>query len=296
MGEDLWAGFVAPQRIPYGAAVLDISLVGPKVGLLTVEVAVRGASRSTRGFAVQEVILAAAAGTPGILPGIIDQSGAAIELDPRGETVSDFIASLRAEGGTSEWRERVQLGYNRLTFYLDFGTLERSTDITLDNADLVAGYFVRDRLIASLTEFGSGLAFSDRAVATVAAQQSSVAAGDATRYIRPSSAAYVRLLQQRAIGPAAAVHKTEIRDRIDYNIPEFVYERHEGFLRGVDQYYLTLDCNRANARRPKLGDTVALDVVDWVPGLNVQERLHITHIESHDEDNTRDVVGAVLLE
>lgn len=294
IGEDLWAGFVAPQRIPFRADRMAVQFIGAKEGLLSTELALQLSARVTRGFAVQEAIKAAAGKVGGILPGVIEQGGAAIEVEPRGETVSQFISSLRADSGDADWRERVVADGNQLEFFLDFGTLEQRTNIVLRNIDLVTGYFVSDRLVVSLTEFGAGIGFSSRSASSVVAAQQRSALASPLADIQPASDVYSDLLAARDIGPAAVRHVSEVRDRVDEGITRFAPARHEGLLRGVDTYYLTLDGNIANARLPKLGDIVRLDVVDWVEGLDVEVDIHIRHIGAHDEDNTRDVVGAVV--
>lgn len=292
IGEDLWGGFVSPQQIPMGADSLTVSLVGAKEGLLSTELTLQLPARTTRGFAVRAAINAAAGKVGGVLPGIIEQSGAAIEVEPRGETVSAFISTLRSDSGTADWRERVTVSDNQLKFFIDFGTLERRTDIVLRRDDLVAGNFTSNPIIASLTEFGAGQDFSSRAASSVVAAQARSALTSPLANIQPGSQKYIKLIAERDIGPAALRHLTEIRDRVDKGVTRFTPDRHEGLLRGVDEFLLTLDANKANARKLKLGDIVRLEVVDWVDGFDVSADIHIRHIEAHDSDNTRDIVGA----
>jgi len=126
-GEDLWAGFISSQSIPFRARDIPISLVGPKQALLSVELAVRLPVRVSRGFAIQQALLAAQSQNIGIFPGLIDQEGAAIPLEVRGETISNFIDTVKEAAAGSDWRERVYAEGNTLKFVLDFGLLQRET-------------------------------------------------------------------------------------------------------------------------------------------------------------------------
>src|SRR3990167_5878827 len=109
IGEPLWAGFVGDTMdIPYQPDAITIPLIGPKQALLSMEMAVRLPVPTGRGFAVQRALEAAQQMDIGMDVGIIEQEGAPVNLEVRGETVSEFIDTVRDASAGADWRERVE--------------------------------------------------------------------------------------------------------------------------------------------------------------------------------------------
>ena len=274
LGEPLWAGFVAPQAIPLFADSLDISLIGPKKALLEIEFAVRLPMNATRAFAIQQALEAAQLRHGGILPGNIDATeGAAIPLDVRGETVSDFIDTLHDETGLAEWKERVEvLSGDQLVFYLDFGTLKRQTNVVLGKRDLVNGLYVRERIPASLTLIGSSTGFQERQSVSVSFETGTVSGVPVAGSSSILDAQTRDRISERNIGPASAKHVTQISERVgeligaagegSVDLTEITRQRHGDLLRSMDEMLLTLDMTNTNTQRVKLGDVLRIEVPD----------------------------------
>lgn len=285
LGEPIWAGFVEEQDIPLAADELVVELIGPKKALLSVEFAVRLPVNVTRAYAIRQAIEAAQTRHGGIEPGDIDPTeGVASPIDVRGETVSDFIDTMHDETGLAEWRERVELrnGGKELVFYLDFGKLQRETNIVLGTKDLVDGLYTRGRVPSSLTLLGSASGFEERAVSTVAVESATTASEPPAEVLSELDAPSRDKITERDIGPGAAFHVTQISERISGDIAEFSRQRHVEILNKMDEMMLTVDMSRATTQAVRLGDVFYLDVRDWgSPALNliINLKLHVFNTE-----------------
>ena len=295
IGEDPWAGFVDEESIPYHADSIDVPLVGLKEALLSVEVAVRLPMPVSRGFAIKRVLELAQELNIGVFPGIIEQAGASVELDVRGETVSNFIDSVK-EVSAADWRERIVLSGNKIVFYLDYGYLLNQTNITLGPEDIVEGVLVRKPITSSITVLGQAGGFADRRAASTSGNSNRLGGSASEATMSPLEQPASDLMLERDIGPAAGRHMIEISERFDGNsLSSYAYERHLELLRGVDQLSLTLDATRANVRRIKLGDVCRIDMPNWISGMNVVADIHIREINPNAADGKRIISAVVLL-
>ena len=289
LGEPLWAGFVNEQSIPLNADQIDIDLIGPKRALLEIEMAVRLPMNSTRAYAIQRAIESAQTRHGGIQPGEIDPTeGVATPIEVRGETVSDFINTVKSETG-GEWRERVEplAGGGELIFYLDFGTLKRSTGITLGRRDLVDGLFTRERIPASFTFLSSAAGFEEREAAVASIETGATGIQENILTVLEEDAR--DKLQERLIGPAAAYHSTQISERIGGDLASYGRVRHKELLDRIDEVFLTVDMSRTNPQSVRLGDVFRLDVQDWGAPLSivVDVKLHVFNTEINADAGTR---------
>lgn len=297
IGEVLWAGFVDVEQLPMDAESVPIRLVGPKEGLLSVEWAVRLPGRVSAGFAVREALVSVQTRGGGIRPGEIEEVGPAIQIDARAETVSQFIDTIK-EQGPFDWRERIVQRDNELDFVLDFGLLQKRTNIVLSRNEIVTGIFSRSRVPASFTELGSASSFAERPAATVAGGARQTRAAEPTDGIfSPQNEVVAELLRNRDIGPGAVKHLVEVSERVaGGDIEVLAQQRHEEALRDVDEILLTLDGTKADAQRVQLGDVVKIDVPSWLPSFDVNANVHVRHITPEDTTGERDVVATVLHE
>ena len=286
-GEVPWAGFVAPQSVPLNADSLDINLIGPKKALLEIELAVKLPIYASKAYAVQRVIEAAQTRHGAIHPGIIDaSSGAAIPMDVRGETISDFINTLTNETGNSEWRERVEIvsGGEELKFYLDFGTLKHPTNIRLGRSDLVDGLFIRSRVPTSLTLLGESFGFEERVAATVSSNPASLPAEPSPQTISITEIDSESLRDIISVGPGSQYHITQISERLSGDLQEVARQRHQELMDHVEEFILTVDMTRISPQKLRLGDVFHLDIPDWGKPLNrsvsVDLHLYLTEIDS----------------
>ncbi len=289
LGEPIWAGFVNEQAIPLNADQIDIDLIGPKRALLEVEMAVRLPVNSTRAYAVATALESAQIRHGGIQPGEIDATdGVAVPLEARGETVSDFINTLKTETG-GDWRERVEplAGGGELVFYIDFGTLKRSTGITLSRRDLVDGLFTRERVPASLTFLSSAAGFEEREAAVASIETG--ATGEQGDTLAVLDAQIRDKLQERLIGPGAAFHSTQISERVSGDLASYGRIRHKEILDRMDEVLLTVDMSRSNPQAVRLGDVFRLDVQDWGAPLSItlDVKLHVFNTEINADAGTR---------
>lgn len=304
LGEPIWAGFVSSQVIPLTADNLDIELIGPKKAMLEIEFAVRLPINATRAYVIRQAIEAAQVRHGGILPGNIDATeGAAVPMDVRGETISDFIDTLHDETGLAEWRERVEplYGGDELVFYLDFGKLQRKTDIVLGRRDLVDGLFVRERVPASLTLMGSNVGFEQRESATVALESGTSAGEPTAGTLSILDASSRDKITERNIGPASARHVTVISERIGQlitsgeagrgavDLSELARQKHVDELRRMDEVLLTVDMTRTSTQRVRLGDVIRLDVPDWGSPITtpLYLNLHVIKTEINSDSGER---------
>jgi len=297
IGEDPWAGFVVEEALPYKPDSITISLLGPKEALLSVEVAVRLPVPVSRGQAVQRVLEIAQELNIGLFPGVIEQEGAAVSIDVRAETVSQFIDTIK-ESSAMDWRERCVVADNQITFYLDFGLLKHATNIVLQAQDLVDGTneFTRNQVISSLTVLGQAGSFATREANSTRELSNRTGAAPNEEGISPLDPVSRALLASRDIGPAASRHNIEISERMGgSSLSSYIEERHLELLRGVDQVTLTIDATRNNGRLPKLGDVVSLRVPGWALDLDVEADIHIIEIRSMPDQGKRELLANVLL-
>ena len=56
---------------------------------------------------------------------------------------------------------------------------------------------------------------------------------------------------------------------------------------------MSLDGTNALVQSLRIGDLVAVDVVDWYPGADVKASVHIVHIEPEGDAGERDIVARV---
>lgn len=300
--EEIWGGFVDSQDLAMDSESIQVPLVGPKRGLLDTELGLRVPGRVSPGKAVELAIEVAQSRFGGIFPGEIDDTARSILIDVRGETISKFIETV-AEISGLDWRERlVFLGQreagrsNRLEFQLDFGLLRHETTIKLTREEIIAGIFSKSRLPVSVTEFGAAGRFADRRAATVSADSGALGSpaepSDGVQH--PESADLQQLVNERAIGPAAVVHVTEINERVERNVSALAEDRQAVLLRTVDEIVMTLDGTKAPVKALRVGDVVRLDVPQWALGLDVQTDVHIREIDPDDEGGSKNVIASVI--
>jgi hypothetical protein len=292
IGEPPWGGFVEREDIPMGSISIEIPLVGPKKGLLEVEMAVELPARVSGGYAVNEALLAVQATTGAMFAGDIEVIGPSILLNVRGETVSDFIDTVQ-DNVRADWLERTVVTDNTLEFFLDFGKLQREKPIVLSRNEIITGIFTRNRVISSLTELGEASGFSERDAASVVATLLRPQAADAT--IHPVSQRTKDMLLERDIGPGATRHAVEISERVSgEQVSSLVQERHEDLLLGVEEIAFVLDGTKAGSRSVQLGDVVTIDVRNWFKDLRVNAIVQIREITPHDDLGQRDVIASVI--
>ncbi len=327
LGEPIWAGFVAPQIIPLFGDSLTIELIGPKRAMLEIEFAIRLPIHSTKAFAARQAMEAAQLRHGGMLPGDIDATeGAAISIDVRGETISAFINTLHDETGLAEWRERTEfLGGEQLVFYLDFGKLQKKTDIVIGKRDLVDGLFVRDRVPASLTLMGSSHGFRQRQAASVSLDSGTSSGEPSDGTLSDLDGKTRSRILERNIGPGAAKHVTKISERIgdlvdrplseadsrvgqltadvssvavpvSADLAELARQRHLVQLQNMDEVMLQVDMTRTRAQAIRLGDVFHLDVPDWGAPLNfeVDVNLHLVQMEIDSTAGIRTMMCRVV--
>jgi len=297
IGEDPWGGFVSRETLPFQPSAISLPLIGPKEALLDEEIAIRLPVPTSRGFAIKRLLELAQELNIGLFPGIIEQEGAAVMLDVRGETVSRFIESIK-EASAMDWRERCVLndGGNTLKFYIDFGLLKRPTSIVLERQDLADGTneFTRNPVPASITVLGQAGGFADREASTTGALSNRLGAAPTQAQMTPMEASSRALLATRDIGPGASRHRIEINERFGGTaLAAYVVDRHLELLRNVDQVTLTLDGTRPNGRKPKLGDVVSLKVPNWALGQDVDTYIHIVEIHSIPDAGKRELIANV---
>lgn len=293
-GEEIWAGFIESQPIVFQASSIDISLVGPKRGLLSIELAVRLPVPASRGFAVQQALLAAQSQNIGIYPGHIDHEGAAVPLEVRGETISDFIEAVKEVAAGADWRERTYLENNTLKFSLDFGLLQRPTNITIGAEAIIEGSLIRQPVVASVTVLGQAIGFEQRSSVSTAGQRSQVAMEPTDATLHPLMALAVERLTARNIGPGAVRHVIEISERFDEDLNQHAIERHLELLRAGEEITLVLDSRRAIVQRIELGDIIRLTVPDWAIGIAVDENIHIREIRPDEPAGRREIIANVI--
>lgn len=288
LGEDDWAGFVAPEEIPLDASEITINLRGPKDALLQQPLAPELPAVIGVTAAVEAALITAQSQGSPMLAGKFTDVGPATPLSVRGETVSQFINSME-QISICDFQERVEVTDQGLEFFLDFGVLENYTNVTLRRSDLVIGKFRSQPVPSTLTAFGAAGAFSERPRVTITPEQNPSGAGQSIS--RQADDRYRRLLVERAIGPAAIIHVNEINDRFGEGFEQIAYQRHQTLLSQVEEFYLTLE-NNENTRQLSLGDVFTLSVQDWVEGLDVEAELHVRLIDPQDDVGVRDIVAS----
>lgn len=296
LGDDPWGGFVEEESLSFKPTTVSISLIGPKQALLEIEYGVRLPVPVTRGFAIKQILEVAQSLNIGVFPGIIEQEGAAVAIDVRGETLSGFIDSVK-EAAAVDWRERTLLNkeHNTVQFYIDFGILKKETDLVIENQDIVDGHneFTKKRAVSSLTVLGEAGSFADRN-ANVTGDRSRLGA-TASEGVVPSDSELLDNLRQRDFGPAASRHRIEINERFGKgSVAEYISNRHAELLRSVDQITLTLDGTRTTGRSIKLGDVVRLNIIDWGLGMNLDTKIHIVEIRPSPATGSKEVVANII--
>jgi hypothetical protein len=294
IGEPLWAGFVEEEELAYRAGSVRVPLKGPKVGLLSIEMAVRLPLQVSKGDAVKQALLQAQAQNRGVFPGIIEEGGPAGELDVRGETISNFIETVKEQAAGADWRERVEFDGTQLIFYLDFGALRHYTNLTIRPDDISDGVFTRKAFVASVTQMAQAPGFETRAAfSTAGRSQLSDQPPDGTN--QPLTAQVIDLMASRDIGPAAARHVVEISERQGPNrMSDFTAHRHVELLQGVDEIDLVLDATRPTPRAILVGDVVTLEVPDWACGLGLHQAMHVRRITPDAQGGKRKILGALI--
>lgn len=297
IGEPPWAGFVAPEQIPMDAGVVPLSLIGPKEALLSVEMAVHLPLQETRGAAIRSAIELVQAQLPmNLFPGDMEQVGAPVNIDVRGELVSNFIESMRDATCGCDWRERtVVKADSTVEFLLDFGMLQHHTSLVLTRDEIITASFTRKRAPVSLTQIGAAPGFAERDSATVAHTLGRVATRGGSPNLVEAKPEVMAHMHDRDIGPAAMVHVTEISERITTDLSVLAQERQMELLHSVDEFPMALDATKEQVQQLQLGDVVLIDVKDWFPGLDVMARVHVRRVEPDSEAGQKDILAAVVV-
>ncbi len=290
IGEEIWAGFVAPQVVPLDAPEIPVQLIGPKQALLQQPLV----SVTPRVIAVVSAVKVAlqtaqAQGSP-MLEGTFNDVGLAFELTISGETASQFISSMQ-QISKADYLVNVEQTKSGLSFTLDFGIIEDHTGVVLTRDDIVAGEFVAQRIPSTMTAFGAAEVFSERERVTLSPDNSAIGSGQQT--VLQADSRYGRLITERAIGPGAIIHVNQVDDRFREGFAQIALQRHESMLRQVEQFLFTLRDN-ANTRKVKVGDVITLSVKKWFQGktvdLDVESEVHVRSITPDDATGLRDVV------
>ena len=287
--EAIWAGFVRPQEIDLDASAITLDLVAPLEGLLNVEMAIRDPVRQSVAAAVRVALIEAqAASAVGMFAGDIQSEAKVIDTEIRGETVAEFIESVRSDTGL-DWRTRAEpIQGNGIEFLLDFGNLQKRTDIVIERNDLVAGKIIRGPAVSSITVMGSAITFEERPAATAAASTRRLS-GQSGREITTEGAVR-EFVEGRDIGPASARHQTVIVERVRASIGQVADSRIIDTLRSTDELFVTLDMSNTALRSLRIGDVCRINVPLWVTGLSVVGDAQVREIVPSEETGERDLV------
>ena len=287
--EAIWAGFVRPQEIDLDASAITLDLVAPLEGLLNVEMAIRDPVRQSVAAAVRVALIEAqAASAVGMFAGDIQSEAKVIDTEIRGETVAEFIESVRSDTGL-DWRTRAEpIQGNGIEFLLDFGNLQKRTDIVIERNDLVAGKIIRGPAVSSITVMGSAITFEERPAATAAASTRRLS-GQSGREITTEGAVR-EFVEGRDIGPASARHQTVIVERVRASIGQVADSRIIDTLRSTDELFVTLDMSNTALRALRIGDVCRINVPLWVTGLSVVGDAQVREIVPSEETGERDLV------
>lgn len=287
--EAIWAGFVRPQEIDLEASAITLDLVAALEGLLNVEMAIRDPVRQSVAEAVRQSLTEAqAASAVGVFAGDIQSEAKTIDTEIRGETVAEFIESVRADTGL-DWRIRTEpIQGNGIEFLLDFGNLQKKTDIVIERNDLVAGKIIRGPAVSSITVMGSAVTFSERPAATAAATTRRLS-GQSGREITTEGAVR-EFVEGRDLGPASARHQTVIVERVRASIGQVADSRIIDTLRSTDELYVTLDMSNEALRALRIGDVCRINIPLWVTDLAVVGDAQVREIVPSEETGERDIV------
>ncbi len=308
LGEDLWAGFSEEEEWELDADSITIPLVGPLLGLLSVEISAAIPSRGAAGFTISKLIEAAqAVSAQGLVLGNVE-NGVLVDLTFGGETVADAIQILRDQTNFYYRERAVELiDGSGIEFKIDFGSLKNPTPIILTRNEIIAGLFIRGRYPVTLSLLGPSATFEGRSVSTVTGGEGTAPTRSAQPLsgvllkqrdeaggIGPTDGALFNPVEESAIGPAATTHVSVIEDRFAGELAGSAEQRYFDLLKGVNEIFVTLDSTLAKGREPKLGDLVGVQVNRWAQAFRIQViDAHVHAIEPHEEDGSRDLVLAV---
>ncbi len=296
LGEPIWAGFSEEEEWELDADSITIPLVGPLLGLLSVDINRSVPTRGAAGFTVNKLIEAAQ--VQGLVAGNINK-GPLVEISLGGESVADAIQSLRDQTNLY-FRERAVEIPNGIEFQIDFGFLRFPTSTILTRAEIVAGVFTRERFPVSLSLLGPAGTFVERQSTTVSpifrtdpTRESAPVAGPVFgRGIDGTGGSGLGEIIKK--GPGSFTHISAIEERLGGDLQGSAEQRYFDALKGVNEILVTLDATMARSRAPQLGDLVGIRVHQWAGlfGIDVAGA-HVHAIEPHEEDGSRDLVLAV---
>ncbi len=306
LGEDLWAGFSEEEEWEMDADSITIPLLGPLLGLLSIEINQAIPSRGAAGFTISKLIEAAqATAAQGLTVGSVE-NGVLVDLTFGGETVADAIQILRDQTNFYFREQAVELmDGSGIEFKIDFGILRNPTSIILTRNEIVAGVFIRGRYPVTLSLLGPSSTFDGRAVSTVQGDSSSSIPTRSTqplpgvvfreKGVSPTDGfPLVNPVQLSNIGPAATTHASVIEDRFAGDLAGSAEQRYFDLLKGINEILITLDSTIPKGRQPKLGDLVGVEVSRWARSFSVfVVDAHVHAIEPHEEDGSRDLVLAL---
>lgn len=286
--EEPWVGFVAPGEIAMDETAVRISLDHPIPALLSVETTPSLSARGNVGSLVQQAVLAAQAqaGT-GISIGEITQTPV-VGAGVRGDTVASLI-DLLADEAKVDYRIRTVRQGPEMSLFLDFGAIRRPRDVTLLRGDIVEGRLRMNPLTSSVSSYGSASSFAGREVSTVLGTGSRKGSGQVDQSIRPEEGGVTaQFMAERDIGPAAGRHQSVISERQAEQTPEVASRNLLRFLEAVDEVYITTE--QARIADLQVGDIIALNVPDWIPGWPVVGNFQVRLLEPQEATGERDMM------
>lgn len=287
--EPPWVGFVRPGELELGSATVHLALEGA-TALLDIEVGVSERVHTDLGSAIFQMLEFAQSRSPlGVFPGNIER---AVQIDTsiRGDTILSFLQMVAAQMAL-DWRIRAQLNGKDVVFYLDIGGIQRTTNYVIVKDDIISGSIRQKPVVGSVTAFGAAPTFDERRSASV--NGSAVGALGGNRMSYPPEQGVLDIFSPRNIGPAAATHRFLFMERTQRGVEEVAVRHLNQALRGIDQLLLSLD----HGTFPSLqaGDTLQVQVFQWMQGLSVTGPFHVRRTEPSEEDGDKDVVLWALL-
>lgn len=286
--EEPWVGFVAPGEIAMGETAVRISLEHPLSALLSVETTPSLSARGSVGSLVQQAVLAAQAqANTGITLGNITPTPV-IEAGVRGDTVASLI-DLLADEAKVDYRIRAVRRGPEMILFLDFGVIRRPRDVTLLRGDIVEGRFRMNPLTSSVASYGSASSFAGREVSIVLGTVSRQGTSQVSQSIRPEEGGVTaQFMAERDIGPAAGRHQSVVSERQTSQTPEVASRNLARFLEAVDEIYITTE--QARIADLQVGDVIALNVLDWIPGWPVVGDFQVRLLEPQEATGERDMM------
>jgi hypothetical protein len=286
--EEPWVGFIAPGEIAMDETTIRISLDHPLLALLSVETTPSLSARGNVGNLVQQAVLAAQAqANTGITLGSITETPV-IEAGVRGDTVASLI-DLLADEAKVDYRIRAVRQGPEMSLFLDFGVLRRPRDITLLRGDIVEGRLRMNPLTSSVSSYGSASSFTDREVSTVLGTAARKGTGQVDQSRRPEAGGVTaQFMADRDIGPAAGRHQSVVSERQVVQTPEVASRNLHRFLEAVDEVYITTE--QARIADLQVGDVIALNVPDWIPGWPVMGDFQVRLLEPQEATGERDMM------